>query len=571
MKWMNHLRITYKLLILTVIAVFAMGSIGYTGYSYLQKANNQMEIMYAQKLQSVRLIGDAMAAMRSVQARALQNVVRTKPEELKKGQTQIKDNIAEFEDAWNGYQAIADDAPEVAEKIEITSKYWLTYKKGMQEIGDLGTDGKKAEAAVLYEKVNPDLQKIRDALIELEKMARDNAEEIHQQNSQDQNAAIRDMLVKMVVAFFVLIGSCIWIAREITNPIQKTIFACGSLRDGDFRDLPRETHRRDEFGRMVDVLADMRSNLNQLMKQTYGSTEQIAAASEELTASSTQSAKVSQQIAASVADAADAVEKQQEAVNGSTVSVGKIAVSVKEIQQKADRATENAISVNLEAEAGNEAIGASVGQMKHVEEIVGSTAQVVDKLGERSKEIGQIVDTIAGIAGQTNLLALNAAIEAARAGEHGRGFAVVADEVRKLAEQSQAAAQQIAELISGIQADTGSAVISMQQGRAAVMEGAESVTGLREMFNKISGIIREISSQVRDMSEAVKIVASDAERITIEVNRIDEHGKRVSGEMQSVSAATEEQSAAGEEIASASDSLAKLAQELQLSLQKFKF
>ena len=119
-----------------------------------------------------------------------------------------------------------------------------------------------------------------------------------------------------------------------------------------------------------------------------------------------------------------------------------------------------------EANAGTEAVEASVAQIISVEKIVNDSALTVDKLGERSKEIGQIVESISGIAEQTNLLALNAAIEAARAGEHGRGFAVVSEEVRKLAEESQEASQKIATLIGEIQAETTNAVDSMQKGNA---------------------------------------------------------------------------------------------------------
>jgi methyl-accepting chemotaxis protein len=200
---------------------------------------------------------------------------------------------------------------------------------------------------------------------------------------------------------------------------------------------------------------------------------------------------------------------------------------------------------------------------------VTSSAAIVGKLGERSKDIGQIVQTISSIASQTNLLALNAAIEAARAGEQGRGFAVVAEEVRKLAEQSETAAKQIAGLIQETQQDTDKAVHAMQEGSQEVRVGTEVVNGAGQTFREIAQSIAQVSSQVAAIASAIQHMADSSQEIVAAVQDIDTVTKSTAEQTQTVSAATEEQSAAMEEIASSSAVLAKLAEELQGTIKQF--
>jgi methyl-accepting chemotaxis protein len=211
----------------------------------------------------------------------------------------------------------------------------------------------------------------------------------------------------------------------------------------------------------------------------------------------------------------------------------------------------------------------AVRQIANIEKTVAESARIVETLGDRSKEIGQIVDTISSLAGQTNLLALNAAIESARAGEAGRGFAVVAEEVRKLAEQSQDASKQIGELIGAIQADTDRAVAAMQQGTSEVRLGSEVVNRAGDAFQEILAAVGRVSDQASQMSQAIAEMAGGSRKIVASIKEIDAASKANVDETQNVSAATEEQSATMEEIAASSQGLATLAQDLQAAVRRF--
>lgn len=377
-----------------------------------------------------------------------------------------------------------------------------------------------------------------------------------------------------VMVFVQLIVMClaIYIAKYFAAPIVAATARLKLFASGDFSDTGASqfVHRNDEFGEMSKAFAVLNKTMNDLIKQIANSAEQVASASEELTASADQSALVSSQVADSITDVAHASHKQVEAVQETSAVVEELSASLQEVAANATLSANQAIEATDTAKQGSGNVDNAVNQMSLIEKAVSNSAEVVAKLGERSKQIGTIVDTIAGIAGQTNLLALNAAIEAARAGEQGRGFAVVAEEVRKLAEQSQDAAKQIAELIGEIQRDTDQAVVTMNQGTKEVSTGTQVVINAGHSFIAIAKLVETVAQQTKGIASTINEMASGTERIVGSVQEIDTMSKNVSDEAQNVSAATEEQTASMNEIATASQSLATMAQELQVSIQKFR-
>ena len=212
----------------------------------------------------------------------------------------------------------------------------------------------------------------------------------------------------------------------------------------------------------------------------------------------------------------------------------------------------------------------AVAQMERMSQQMAESAQVVIGLGERSKEIGQIVDTITGITAQTNLLALNAAIEAARAGEAGKGFAVVAEEVRKLAAESAEAAQNIADLIRAIQTDTDSAVKAMETGRREVEQGTAMVQQSGESFQNISSLVAELYQQIEFSRRSIASADDSSKVVVTGIGNVEQLSQSTAADAESVSAATEEQTAMVHEMADGSRALAELAQGLQDEVMKFK-
>lgn len=379
------------------------------------------------------------------------------------------------------------------------------------------------------------------------------------------------IIILSIIGLAILAVIVFVVVRKTTKTMGVLSEQVGRLAAGDFtlKNQREMNLADDELGRLYKSIKAMFLNIRSLVANIQQTAEQVAASSQQLTASAEQSSQAAVTVANSISDVAGGAGEQLVAINDTFDAVEKMSGNIQQIAVHASAVAGQSAQAENKAKSGDESVSKAVSQMVQIEQTVNTSARVVTQLGDRSKEIGQIIDTIAGIAGQTNLLALNAAIEAARAGEQGKGFAVVAEEVRNLAEQSQKAAKQIAVLIGQIQEDTDKAIEAMNNGTREVRLGAQIVDTARQDFQEISNLTTRVSHQVKEISGAIDRLADGSQQIVSSVHKLDELSKRASGEAQTVSAATEEQSASMGEIASSSQSLAKMAQELREAAGKF--
>ncbi|MBP2629156.1 MAG: mcpA 6 [Firmicutes bacterium] len=390
-------------------------------------------------------------------------------------------------------------------------------------------------------------------------------QEIYSEIVQNRNK----MLGIIGITIIIVIILAWYFARAIARRLTAMVHHVTLVADGDLT-VSNTTTSTDEIGQLGTAIVAMTQNLRNVVKQVAQSAEQVAASSQQLTTGAEQSAEGVGQIARSITEVAAGSDIQSDTIQKTSEVVERISADIKHAAAEVNTVETTSGNAAVAAKNGGKAVEAAVSQMNNIEAKVSNSAQSVLKLGERSKEIGQIVDAISGIAGQTNLLALNAAIEAARAGEAGRGFAVVAEEVRKLAEQSQEATGRIAGLVGEIQRDTESAVVAMNQGTQEVRIGSEVVNTAGQAFAEIVSMVDLVSNQVKNISSAIQGIAGGAQEIVTAMHKIDAISKETAGQTQTVSAVTEEQSASMEEIAASSHSLAQMAQELQSVVARFK-
>ena len=376
--------------------------------------------------------------------------------------------------------------------------------------------------------------------------------------------------VLIVIGFVSAFGICLLFAKKITTPVAALEEYSIQLAKGNLtmKNLPVTSN--DEIGALTRDFNAMKENLQKLILKMSTNSQQVAASSQELTASSQSSADASVHVAETVNEVSDAVNMQMKNINAAKGNVDTIFKDIKGVEEKSKIVADTSNQTADAAHKGSQLMGNAVDSIGRIEKNVTASANVVKKLGEDSRQIGQIVETIAAISRQTNLLALNAAIEAASAGEHGKGFAVVAEEVRKLAAQSQESAEQIKERIDSVQEDTEEAVEVMQASNNEVKTGTAAIREVGEQFGHIMSMVNGIKTQMDDINSSVQTVSREAAAIVKMVDSIDEISKKTADNMKAISASTEEQSASNEEIAAASQALSKMAEDMQDAVGQFK-
>lgn len=357
-----------------------------------------------------------------------------------------------------------------------------------------------------------------------------------------ERAKLLSTTVGALTLLFVVIVAWLLI-RQIRNPVMTLLEQTRQVAAGNLTSqLDMKQFSHDELGKLAQGFNEMQSNLRMLVNEVSGSVVQLGAAAEEISAVAQQSA--------------NNMGAQQHELNQLATAMNEMQATVQEVARNTNDAASAATSASDTAAQGSETVNDSIGRIEKVATAIEETALVIRQLGDDSRNIGMVLEVIQGIAEQTNLLALNAAIEAARAGEQGRGFAVVADEVRTLAKRTQDSTSQINHIISELQQRANEAGVTMQQSQDMM---SETVHTAREAGASIA----EISSSVNSISHMnIQIATATEEQgaVSEELNR----------NVVNISNASEEVATGAKQMAQACNDLNLLATQLQEVVRKFR-
>lgn len=389
---------------------------------------------------------------------------------------------------------------------------------------------------------------------------------------------IQERTQDIIVRPFIIGGSIFMVAilivylliRHMVSPLTKLSASVNTIANGDLTHEPLLFKSKDEIGTLARDFNDMTMNLRSLITQVNDTSILVASSSQELSASAQATNRAGAHSVNVTIELADGAHTQLQNLEGSYKAVQDISRFISDIAGNADIARNKAVDNVQKARLGRESMDSTTSQMAVVSESIGDLSSVINTLGSHSKEIENIVGTIASIAEETNLLSLNAAIEAARAGKEGRGFVVVANAVRKLAERSATSATQISELISLIIAQMGKAGQTMKRSTDEMLQGKKLIISAGRSFSEIEASVSDMSFQNEQISATVRELALisgglvEAIQNTVLVSNHTAEGAK------SLTASSAQQLAAMQEVESSAELLSSLAEKLQVLVENFK-
>lgn len=366
------------------------------------------------------------------------------------------------------------------------------------------------------------------------------------------------------------IGIALITSNKIVKPIQMVTDRINTLSKGDLTQEPLDIKSNDDIGVMAESLNNLQKNIKDVMINISSTSEMVASHSEELTHSANEINAGAEQVAATMQELAGGAEQQASTIND-FASVSTMFVETTEEMNQYGREIESSSQevLNLTIK-GQKLMNASTEQMRNINHVVGNVVNKVKHLHEQSQEVNKLVEIIKDVADKTSLLSINAKIQAAHAGEHGKGFSVVADEVGKLAEQTEASVENISKIIQNIQIQFDQTVESLASGTVEVQKGSEQIEQTNETFNTIKGSVEEMVQNIIMISAGIAEIAISSEEMNENIQNMASISQEASAGIEETSAAAQQTTASTEEIAQSSDQLARMAEELNDLVRNFK-
>ena len=550
MGLMNKLTIKTRLIVLVGFATTLMLLISVLGLHAMNRAEASLKTVYEDRLIPTGQISRIIELMRENRTQllfSLQHDPESKTVDMHQHSVSlhlnsVSANIETITQVWKEYMETYLTPDELKLAEEFAKKRAIYVNEGLRPVMSYITDKNYLEAAIhLAEKTNPAFKSAYEVAEDLWRLQLDVAKAAYDESTE------RNQLVSMIATGLMLagIGFLILISvvtiRGITDVVGKLSLSASRMADGDLT-VQCELTSQDELGQIIKAFNQLGIKFRNVITELKESTVQLASAAEETSVIT--------------GETSDRIQQQQSETEQVVTAMNEMTMTVQDVAKNAGVADEAAQDADEKSNEGITVAATALAATKDLADEVQQAADVIQKLETESDNIGTVLDVIRGIAEQTNLLALNAAIEAARAGEQGRGFAVVADEVRTLAGRTQQSTQEIQGMIERLQQGAKEAASAMDQGQDKASHSLAQVESADSALNQINQAV----ARIKDMNAQIATAAEEQGTVAEEINR----------NIVSISNLSSESAQGAEETAHASSEQAQLAVRLDKLASKFK-
>nr|WP_122845700.1 methyl-accepting chemotaxis protein [Pseudomonas viridiflava] len=509
MNWFYNAKLSTKLFISFALCALITLVVGIIGSQGIGDLSNSLKLTFSNNLVSVGKTSETKAnaiAQNRDLYRLLSTVAANAPQSVKdQVVTNLRENRAQAEKAYAAYRTTPLEDDERAAG-DLMDKDWPAYQAAIDRAVSVALAGDVGAARTLVD------GEVRDIYLkimnELNIMVDSNARQTGEgavAAGKTESAAKLNLYIGIGVAFLAAFLLGLFISRVISRPIASALVNAQRIAGGDLTQ-PIVSLHRDEAGLMLSALGDMQNSLKNTIGQISSAADQLASAAEELNAVTEESSR--------------GLTRQNDEIQLAATAVTEMTAAVEEVARNAISTSDASKLTSTEAATGRDQAREAVNAINTVSTEISSSTAMVEELAGRVREIGQVLDVIRGIAEQTNLLALNAAIEAARAGEQGRGFAVVADEVRALAARTQASTGEIEAMIGSVQSSADQAVRAMGNSRTLASNTQSLAQATGQSLERIAQSIAEINDRnmlIATASEEQSHVAREVDRNLINI------------------------------------------------------
>jgi methyl-accepting chemotaxis protein len=479
------------------VLVVGLGFFSLNRLGVIRQATTDME---TNMLPSVGFLGNMLENSLRLRITSFRTLVNREPAALRETETRIADLISKLQDAKKSYAATPMEGEESAlfKQFEATLTTFLEVQSQVLELSRQEKSDEMRNLINTRMKDATDLMGVQiNQLIAINKKA---ATDASVTSKEQYDSAIIGIIAVAVFAVLLTVLLAWLLTKSIVNPLARAVRAAQEIAEGNLT-RPIAVDGNDEPARLLEALVTMQKNLRQTIELISGSSTQLASAAEELSAVTEESSR--------------GLQRQNDEIEQAATAVNEMTAAVEEVARNAVSTSEASKQSNDTAKQGRDRVVDTVKSIQSMASEIQATSGLVQGLAEQGRDIGKVLDVIRSIAEQTNLLALNAAIEAARAGEAGRGFAVVADEVRALAHRTAQSTQEIEQMVAGIQTRTGEAVQSMVKNT----DRTHNTLGLASAAGDALELITEAISQINERNLVIASASEEQAQVSREVDR----------------------------------------------------